>query len=377
MGSCAESGFNSTMPVCGDEATGPSVEFLSTLLPLSIDCPAGRIEGALSAVTGKPLRYFVPDPLPELLDRCKIPPRRREEFSDPHLAFVLARAASRRGLGGEVDAAHALRFCELIAGRKAYKNTAQLMELGRQLCTRNTGLREEIIFSGAPTASEAKNIFAPYSMLPALMDSLVQALDLDQGDMDPSAVSAITGFYGVCAHPFLDGNGRWARLVAASAGMSFGAAMPVMINIVFQNACKSELADEVWPSARAYGLRNYLDAAWRFEEELLHQVNRTGLLTTVTRLNAELRQSAHSLRDFHTIAFAIYSNQEIQLTRLRSLFGMSARAFSGFTARISAVHDRSVSPERNTFSIQSLLSDFDQAVANARQATFERNSHNA
>lgn len=347
------------------------VELLIASLSTEADRPVGRVEGVASALTGRPLRYFIPDSLPELLTRYGVPDRSRYINHDPYVAFVLARSASRRGIGGKVDIAQALRFCDIVAGRKTYETLPQLMELGRQISPGNTGLRQEIIFAGATVASEAEHIFAPYPMLPQLMDSLVQENER-KWEIDAAALMALVGFYCVHMHPFLDGNGRWSRMVASSIATSVGQPITAMFGAVFLNACKAELAYQIWPSVRAYGARRYLLLALSFDEEIELVLHKQGVFDTAAALNAELRKASNNLRDFQTSAASIYTSGSLPLERLKAMLGMSNRTFTGMLEKISFIGGGSIDLSRGCMDVTGLLAQVDCAVAIVKESSLSK-----
>lgn len=343
-------------------------DFLTAALSPEVDRPTGRTEGVTSLITGKPLRYFIPDPLPDLLARCDVPCRPTRGTYEPYVSLMFVRAASRRGLGGEVDTNQALRYCEVISGRKTYQTSTQLMELGRQISPGNKGLRQEIIFSGASVASEATHIFSPYPILPQLMDSLVEVLSEGRSETDASVLSAIVGFYCVHMHPFLDGNGRWSRLIAASATASAGNAVPAMIGAVLQNTCKAELADQVWPSVRSNGARDYLNCALRFEDELTDILLEHGLFETVGALNAELKKASRNSRDFQSIVAAAYGRGSLSVGWMRATLGMSSRAFTGLVEKLLLIGNGAIELSREFLNIEPLLARVDAAITMARKS---------
>lgn len=255
-----DSRSESSAVVARDDQEDPQAEWPSgPAFPTAIDRPAGRFEGSVSGITGQPLRYFIPDPLPELLRRCGgFKHRRKAGQNDIPTALLLARAAARRGIAGRVDESQARRFCELIIGARNCSSVDTMKRLGAEIRSRNDGFREEIAYAGGNVASAAKIIFAPHGCIPELFYSLSEGFDGITVDDDPGLVAAITGFFCVRMHPFLDGNGRWSRLIAATAGMRAGSITPAMSSVVFQNCAKQDLVDAVWEEACNSGLREYL-----------------------------------------------------------------------------------------------------------------------
>lgn len=344
--------------------------------PSAIDRPAGRTDNVISAVTRQPLRYFTPDPLSELLDRCGGVQKPRSLPLNDGLAFMLSRVASRRGINGEVDALHAERFCGLIAKRLKLDSYGALLKLGNAISPRNRGLREEIMFSGGYIASSARTIFAPHALLPDLMSGLLIEL---QGHgrrrIDPALAAAITGFYCVSMHPFMDGNGRWSRLAAAAYGMSTGGTLAPMINAVFQNVAKAELVSNVWASARASGgLRTYMNATWRFEDAMLNTLEVSGALDALTGISTELELQAPGRRPYQEAMTILGVEGAIPIARFRTLFGQSQRAHGGMLARLHDVGKDFIALDAGHLSLHPLHIEIERAAANAAHDIFNGES---
>lgn len=344
---------------------------LSAFFPQNIDRPAGRVEGIVSGITGDPIRYFIPDPLAQLIERSRagIKPRAVLQ-NETAVAVCLTRPASTRGIGFVVDPEQALRFGRLLINRRPYRTREQLLALGKEISRKSHQYREEIIYAGAAVASAAKVVFAPYPLIPNLMEGLFDAASRDWPEVDPTVLTAVAGFYGVSVHPFIDGNGRWSRLVAASIGLTSGQVLPAMVNVTFQNACKAELADLVWPQARSYGLRRYIEVSWRFEEVFMEKLQSSGAVESAINLGDTLKRSATHLRNHQEAVIELHGRGEIPLQRLRALYGMSARAFDGLIERLrnSAPH---VEISSDALSVRSLHALFDESIQYAKASVFE------
>lgn len=339
----------------------------------AIDHPAGRVEGAVSALTGQPLRYFVPDPLPELLQRCGGNRLTRECMpEDVPVALALARAAAHRSITGKADEAQARGFCELILGTRNYPSLEALIQLGTEISSRNQGIREEIVYAGGTVPSAAKIIFAPHGFLPQLMDSLSAGLDTVDPESDPGVVAAVTGFFCVSTHPFLDGNGRWSRQVAVAAGMRAGLVTPAMSAAIFQTVGKQKLADDVWPETRYAGLRKFLELSLQFEEVLMAQLRENGIAHVSGAVWAQLRKAVKGRLAFQEVVVALFACGGMRSERLRELCGLSQKAMRGVFARVIQESDGRVDVDVDGVNVSTrrLHEAIEQAVQIAKDAVF-------
>lgn len=369
MDSCAESSSSSP----GNKGQAHLVADWPRRLnfPTEIDRPAGRMEGAVSALTGQPMRYFVPDPLPELLQRCGDRKLVRESLpEDVPVALALARAAAHRNVTGKADEAQARRFCELIIGSRSHLTLDALIQLGTEISLRNKGIREEIVYAGGTVPSAAKIIFAPHGCLPQLVDSLLIGLETIDQDSDPGLVAAVTGFFCVSAHPFLDGNGRWSRLIAVAAGMRAGFATPAMSAVIFQNAGKQKLADDVWPETRYAGLRQFLELSLRFEEVLMAQLREKGITHASEVAWTQLRKSVKGRPAFQEVVLALYAQQGVRVNRLRELCGLSEKAMKGTLERVAHESNGLIDMDGANLSTRPLHEVINQTVQNTKDTVF-------
>lgn len=284
--------------------------------------------------------------------------------------MMFARTSSRRGINGGVDPLHARRFCDLVAlGNRAWSYSS-LLKLGTSISKRNRGLREEISFAGAPVASSASIVFAPHTRLPALMKNVEQEFVTGNRSIDPAAATAITGFYCVSMHPFLDGNGRWSRVVAAGYGMSVGDSLPVMINAMFQNVAKLELATVIWPHTRTNGLRDYVDASWHFEDVLMRQLHGEAVFDGVARLSTELRGAATGKRQHQNAMATLFSDGVISLTRLRTILGQSQHVHQSVVKRLRDLETSLFAVSGTHLSIEPLQVGIERMAMNAVKTVF-------
>lgn len=337
--------------------------------PSGVDVPPGRWDRIASSLTGKNLNYFTPDPLPDLLSRCRIPVNkwvlRPEETKNAGL--MLVREAAKRPSTGQVDTKDALRLCEIYVGNFKWDTTEDMIGLARKIVPGLQGLREEMAYTGGPTGSTASHIYAPASTLPILLDSMTEGLCGQIDSTDPAIFTAIVGFFGAHAHPFLDGNGRWARAVALYGGVSHGNAMAAMINIAFQNVCLPELAEDIWPRCRSSGLRHYLERSLAFEQELTGLRGFKEAAQVYRHINCEFGKVFKSRATQKERTIQMYVNVEMPLAPMRECAGLSSRAFDGFVDRLIAGSCGLVGEEGGMLTIANLLDQVGVSVAAAKR----------
>lgn len=333
-----------------------------------VDSPSGRTESVLSSINGELLSYFTPHPLQELLDRSRVH-RELPTFSrnvSLGLSLALARVASKRGLAGEVDKAQAARLCAAITGQRQFCRLEDILALGGEISPKAKELREEIVFAGARVASRSRRIFAPYGALPELMRQLEAVACLSTPESDPAALVAIAGFYCTAMHPFMDGNGRWTRVVAASIGAKAGAPLLASINVVMQNVCKKELADWIWPQVEAMGMRNYLGMSLQFERELISGFRQSGVLEFMEPLVQQSLAACRARGDCEKIITRLLVHLEIPRDEIRELLGSSNRSTNGWIERIERASQGLLVFENDRLRATELALRIDEAIVVAK-----------
>lgn len=334
---------------------------------------AGEFGCIPSAVSGHPLHYFTPSPLHNLLQRCQLPTvERSSDLSGRYVGLALVREASRYGAATAVDKGQALRFSRLFSRQQtAYKSAGDLVDVARKISGAEIHLRQEIVFAGGRTASQAQHIFAPHPVLPELMENLLQVLNDNLTEIDPAVITAVTGFFAVHAHPFLDANGRWARLIATSAGLKRDPSFPAIANAVFQNACKAELADNVWPNSRANGLRDYLELSFEFEHALSRRLIESGAKDIISRINFEIETTSNNNRDLETILFNLYSFGEVRLEEVKNVLGISSRVLDGLSTRLIMACGSVKITSEGMLNIHRILETVGESTLQAKHDTFK------
>lgn len=331
----------------------------------------GRVDIGFSAVTGKELRYFTPEPLSDLLRRASCPGRVDPQLAVPRATpLLLIRAASIHGLKRKPDPAQAQRFGEMLLGYNNYRTAAEHIGLGAQVCRRSIGLRQEIAFAGSANASTAAHIFAPHDLLPELMKSLDQVMR-NPPPLNPTDVASLVGFYCTLVHPFPDGNGRFARLLSLQAAIDLGSPLSGMISAVFQAACRNELADRIWPEMMLDGPAQYLRAATLFEKTLGMMLVQRNLLQESSEVVSALKGRGRNNREFSCVAVALFASGAISTALVRTQFGMSKKAMVGLQDTIRRTAGDSAEADSSSIGVNDLVLRVDDAVRAAKEATLE------
>ncbi len=331
--------------------------------------PPGRIDMIPSAVTGVPLKYFTPDLLPDLIERCSsfvsVP---EVGAKDPALMLMFLGHLSRVR-GDTTDPAYSKLLGQAFFGRLDCTDTNAMVRLGASISPRASGLRQEIAFVGAPTASQAKLVFPSHECLPELLASLAGSFAKPPKGMDAAVFAALVAFFAVHAHPFKDGNGRWSRLLAVQAGAALGAGDSGLVAALFQSTFKYELAFSIWPKAYLSGLGEYLDASRSFEESLREAIDPVALELCSDVLKSLRRQYA-VVREYEQSAALLFSSHPRDVPSLIS----SSLALSGKRERW--LRD-DLQETAGKISPSASLADIFELIARAADAAVQRANEHA
>lgn len=337
----------------------------------SVDRSAGAFYALPSALTGKALRYFVPNPLDTLIEDSA-PKRTNRSIvaATPEACLLLLRPASRRMSANTEDAAQAQRMTGLLLDGESILTVEDMLRVGSQISSSSRQVRTEMAYSGGPTASTARHLYVPHSAIPDLLASLSDSLKKQWVHVAPIVVTAITGFYCTHVHPFLDGNGRWSRLVALSSGVSRGDCLGAMINVAMQNTCVRPLAREIWEASRTQGLRNYLDASFCFDRTLLSHSGFCAALQASQSIANAMRQAMPGKTQRYANLHRAHASSSIVLSNFRQACGLSERAFSGLLQKIVSTSEGLVDINDHSLDLQGLHAAVDDGLARARKMTF-------
>lgn len=337
----------------------------------SVDRPAGAFHALPSALTGKALRYFVPSALITLIEDSA-PKRTNRSIvaATPEACLLLLRAASRRTSAHTEDAAQAQRMSGLLLDGQPILTVEGLLSLGAQISPSSRQIRSEMAYSGGPTASTARHLYAPHSAIPDLLASLSDSLNNPWANVPSVVTTAITGFFCAHTHPFLDGNGRWSRLVALSSGIARSDYLGTMINVAMQNTCVRPLARKVWETSRTQGLRNYLDASLDFERALLTNPGFCAALRASHSIASAMRHAIPGRRQRHATLHRLHADSSMMFNDFRRTCGLSERAVSGLLQKIASTSEGMIGVDNGTLNLQNLHGTVDDALGKAREIAF-------
>ena len=299
------------------------------------DTPPGRLDFAHSAATGRTLAYFTPDPLSQLLDRYarkgSITTTTTDEGEERALILLFSLASASHDATGCVDAAQAKRLTDSSFGRLVCPDSRAAIALAKEISPRVQGLRSEVVFAGARNASAAVHVFAPHEAVSRQFEGFINAARCPPHGAHPSDVAAITAFCGIHLHPFLDGNGRWSRLIAAQAAATAGSGASGAIAAAFQLQCKTLLTKFIWPQARASGLSRYLAISSAFERYVRKTLRTTSTHEIITRLLNLIDKYAPNKRSADKAALVLLTADNPDVPNaLCSSLSLSQKRFTGF-----------------------------------------------
>ncbi|MBB1059566.1 Fic family protein [Marilutibacter spongiae] len=186
-------------------------------------------------------------------------------------------------------------------------------------------MRQENVFTGAATASQARHVYPPYEALTELVDDLGRVLASPPTDVSPFVVAAVTGMYCSCVHPFIDGNGRWARLMTVQAGAAAGSPGEGVAAAVFLATFSAELAGQVWPDAFMAGLDPYLRLAGAFRTSLSSVLECDRSKHVFSHVARAIRGASRSPRDGDRALLCVLTQNCIEVATLRNALGVSER----------------------------------------------------
>lgn len=313
--------------------------------------PVGRFDAIQSSLTGKLLRYFTPNPLPDLIrewGKTTAPPSRLTDENDTAIALLLMRPAAAHALTSSYDLHQAQRFGEVIFGRLQAESPTDLISLGTAISPKVGGLREEIVFSGGPNASHAKHIFAPYGVLLEQIEYFSRGIKTVPSAIDPGVGANIVGFCGAHLHPFTDGNGRWSRLLAAQTARRARNPAAGLLSAAFQSWCKEFLTQEIWPASRHEGLELYLDIGKQFETAALGALRASEAPTAARRVLALIKSHAPSAGAYKRAAIFTFLGED-PLRVAECELRISAKKLQLYSASLSCIFEN-YTAHRNHYS---------------------------
>jgi hypothetical protein len=155
-----------------------------------------------SSLTGAPLDYFVPYPLPEVAAQCRTSssalPGATEDFSSILPLIPLLATGRSDSFDINLLKLHAQVAC----GLRSPRSTSELIDFGNEINGSPAGLRQQIVYSGGPTPSSAGVIYPPASELPGLVESMAEFLGSDLSGWSADELAVLVCEYAVRVHPF-------------------------------------------------------------------------------------------------------------------------------------------------------------------------------
>lgn len=325
---------------------------------LRLRAPLGRKDAVPSSVTGAILEYYTPHPLSELIAQCAGPSS--ASHRDMHCAaLTLVHASSRRR--DHVDGTVSRLSAEALLTGKVWRTVPELLGLGQTLVPSINGLRDAAAYSGASLAAAARHIYAPSGALPSLMVGMAEVFAAPKA-LDPVAFAAMVGFFCIHAHPFPDGNGRWARLVALSTGAITSGPWEAASVSLFLTTFNDELCSEIFPRAREAGAQEYLDKARLFEDALYKALLGMNVPQAVDALNSELKTATRGRAVSNALLGDLYSRGHLATEATRARLGLSRKAMGGLAYRLASQSAGLLTADDEAISIDKLLSQVDAAI---------------
>lgn len=320
--------------------------------------PIGQHITIPSALTGRLLTYFIPYPINELSSRLTISPERNPaQLESSEAAWLLASYLSH----GFSHSFLPKTYSEVLLGRRELRSTDDLLRLASAITPKAVCLRQQMAFAGGPTPSTATIIYCPASAVPALLDSLSLFLSSDLSKWKPVDVAALVGYFAIHIHPFADGNGRWARLLSAHAGMCAGSLWDGMATAVFQKSCKSRLIS-LWSSARNHGLLTYFEETRRFSTKLMESCAESGYVHATIQINKKIREHAHDQKTAHQIISYLFIERHLAESTVKQLLGCSHRKANGFINELVEGQEELICLEGSGVSIEKLLASVTRII---------------
>lgn len=332
-----------------------------------IDRPAGRVDVLPSAISGRFLRYVTPEPLEALFSRCATVEPVPVEEQSVACSLALLAAAARTTTHGMQARREMSRWASMLLRREPSPSTKkEFIDLARDIDPANAQIRNEIVFSGGRTSSSSDHVFPAHQELPQLLEQLASGLASRNENLSPLARAALIHFFSVSIHPFIDGNGRWAKAVtlrdAAGRNSHWSGAVAVAYNLV----SKDRIVKHESPEAITSGLRTHVLRLMEYEIRLKSKLRERGLLDGFSSLGAILAKRARG-RSLAALYVRALFDGEICTDDIRSV-GVSDRVARGVCCAILRLSPTLVreGPDGSA-SMMSLIQTVETAVQEAAE----------
>lgn len=350
------------MPKVAGSVDSPASLPMAPVQGRGLDRPTGQYIHIPSGITHEPIRYFIPDPLQELLMRC--PPvslQGSPDDNDEIQAAAFLRLVARRGYAGISDPGQASLLFDLLWQAPSIETMADVHALATLIDHRAQDIRRQIVFTGSRVASEAVHVYAPHEAVPELMEQLLEGIRFEAREISAVDWVSVFGFFCVHAHPFRDGNGRWTR--ALTLAVERRSLVTTMAAMSFQTMCMQQLAEDIWPLTRTQGLSDYLAASRAYTDRLLMAYRNSTAFASIQGMSDALRRRAYAKPKLRALARRLFVEGRLEVGKTRQLLGASVRVVDGL---FQALEDCGLKAFQQGISIDPLLDKIaGQAAASA------------
>ncbi len=291
-----------------------------------------------SALTGSVLTYTIPRPIAELAAHLRtrvIPAPTRLPHAHWLLLPILADSDGEFGRSGKYSDLGQMHVAALT-GKLKIASVCDLIEIGKRLDPRNLGIRKQISFGGGKSASVARFIYPPANVLPGLMSQLSEFLNTNLDDYVATEIAALVGNFAVDMHPFVDGNGRWSRLLTLAVGQRVSAA--------WEGIAVAALRKRGWSGVKGIlressykGFARYSELASQFESELYAKFDECGLIREMESIAEIISTGVRSQLVGAALLGELMWSGQLSGVRLRRVLNCSERKADGLLRDLSAL----------------------------------------
>lgn len=291
--------------------------------------PCGQLVIVPSSVTGKPLAYFTPLGATELA-ACFTPQPIVHTDRRRAAPWLLLRVFAAMESGGA-----AALYAQAMAGTLPAHSRAELVSIASRIDPANNALRAQISFAGGKTPSTATHIYAPPSELGRLVDDLAAFLRSPALHEDPVQRAVVAMLAAVKAHPFVDGNGRWSRLLAIVAAQGAGDPWAGMApGLLTKKQWSNDLAD--LEAFSRHGIAAFTQRVRVFSDSLYAACRAQGLVDAIDAVAAWLDAHVVSRKQRVALMSRLAGDGRLSVATLRAVLECSEKKAAGLVDRLAA-----------------------------------------